>query len=1008
MRPPHPLPLSRLALLRLELQRLVLSLGLGLVIVCLVSLASPTFASPALSFTLLAEPQVSETKWGLVSGEHGEPIWFSFILRDKRLEPLQRTRVKLSCLNSRSTPQHSVSLISDHNGLVTGALPLDCLRQREEPTRLKRQRWLISVAASEQVVEWERMTSFEPSYLRGTWRFFKVQQRADELRYELRHNLKVTHRFKAIMALRPCLEEELQVGRPLSLPGPLLEGQLAAQGHSLTTLSTESLEGLRRVSLRELKAPAGCYVLSARSPVSPWAQLLEARALIWLRAPLKVELGSLHLDDEAASVSGVASAAEGALLWSPLTLASALSELKISARLSAEPLEQRAEGLSSTIESIALSAPPSWREREEGEGLDLIARWRARVPFPQAQEGRPSPLAHQLSLHWERGQLSLGGELLGPADLKPQPMSLLRALTLALSYPESWLALLALWLMARGTRRRRGSAHASEGLSALPELLSDPPRPITLHRPAWSPAPALEEALRSESLAQVGLIELLLFDVETGAQLLGPPSLALSTPERALLSAEPPGLEPERPVRGLEPLGQGAEGLRVSLSAELCEALARGEERWLWVGLSGYEGCVISLSSAQLTQRLKLPLWNHRAALKRQLGALTQRRELQLSFGHSAIEALREQLQEPRLCAWLTRAEASLYNREELSASEALSIAWGLAEGHIKGCLSPHDIRVARPNDARPLAPAQRALPLQLLLSLALGASLLAPHKVAAESGDSTPQAERSFRSLIELVSESCEGSVKLRRELSLTELMEAERVVLLDPIAVPSELLELSKRGARLLIALEPAAAERSERFLARLDLKRSPPELDSSHELVSGIWWAEEARDQAHLPPFVGVTMTQFIEGPSWYRHEINPTWLDERGRSLGYRVKVGRGSIFLFGDADAISDRLISVASNQLSALTFVEWLLHGESTASCPLILAPPGLITDAPSLEYQAQSQLIKELLHQARDLLAKALGWFKRHLNSQRGAQLLLALLLSLWVAQLSRARLKG
>jgi len=232
--------------------------------------------------------------------------------------------------------------------------------------------------------------------------------------------------------------------------------------------------------------------------------------------------------------------------------------------------------------------------------------------------------------------------------------------------------------------------------------------------------------------------------------------------------------------------------------------------------------------------------------------------------------------------------------------------------------------------------------------------------------------------------------------------------VVLLDPIAVPSELLELSKRGARLLIALEPAAAERSERFLARLDLKRSPPELDSSHELVSGIWWAEEARDQAHLPPFIGVTMTQFIEGPSWYRHEINPTWLDERGRSLGYRVKVGRGSIFLFGDADAISDRLISVASNQLSALTFVEWLLHGESSATCPLILAPPGLITDAPSLEYQAQKKLLRELLNQARELLAGSLDWFKRHLNSQRGAQLLLALLLALWVARLSRARLKG
>ena len=123
MRPARPLPLSRLALLQLELQRLARWLGFGLTFASAVSLASPSLTSPSLSFTLLAEPQVSEAKWGLVSGEHGEPIWLSFMLRDKRLEPLQRTRVKLSCLNRRSAQHHSLSLISDDDGYVTGAPP---------------------------------------------------------------------------------------------------------------------------------------------------------------------------------------------------------------------------------------------------------------------------------------------------------------------------------------------------------------------------------------------------------------------------------------------------------------------------------------------------------------------------------------------------------------------------------------------------------------------------------------------------------------------------------------------------------------------------------------------------------------------------------------------------------------------------------------------------------------------------------------------------------------------
>ena len=70
--------------------------------------------------------------------------------------------------------------------------------------------------------------------------------------------------------------------------------------------------------------------------------------------------------------------------------------------------------------------------------------------------------------------------------------------------------------------------------------------------------------------------------------------------------------------------------------------------------------------------------------------------------------------------------------------------------------------------------------------------------------------------------------------------------------------------------------------------------------------------------------VSPISFVEGNSWFKGGIAPVAIDERGRSVGYRVRYGKGSFTLFGDADALSDELLKVSLNRRFAKSLIWWL------------------------------------------------------------------------------------
>ena len=372
---------------------------------------------------------------------------------------------------------------------------------------------------------------------------------------------------------------------------------------------------------------------------------------------------------------------------------------------------------------------------------------------------------------------------------------------------------------------------------------------------------------------------------------------------------------------------------------------------------------------------------------------------------------MRAHLHDPALERWVCLAEELLYSHQPQRSHEHLEVAWGLSEGYIHDALSPHDVRAHRssavaPDSSQPSrligSSAPLIWPLIALVSFALSRPLPAQPLSAQGQGRSL-----SFKAWIHLISESCNARPAIQRSISLKALSHVERLVLMNPQAIPSELLEWIKRGGRLFIAVEPEGARRSQSFLARLDLSLDPPQLDNTHQLASGIWWSEYALDQGHLLPFVGSTMTHFIEGPSWYQHEIAPAWVDELGRSLGYRVKIGLGSVFLFGDADALSDDLMSVSSNQLSALAFIEWLLHGSREGDCPLILTSPAHISGAASTDPLTEG-LWSQLASTLKGWLSALMRWLRQLLSSSYGNQLIASLSLGLWLVALAKRHLRA
>lgn len=948
------------------------------------------------SFTLLSSPHLRESFWGEVGDAYTLPLWFGLRLEDERGEPLPHIQLVVRCQAGGYA-----STQSDERGWAFGALPRSCAPKAE---RLTPQRWRVQVEPSERAVGKVVHAWFTPQHLEGSWRISNFNQKRHRLSYLLQHTLRVPHSLRATVQLRPCLMSERGSHRPVTLPTSLLATQMREEGHDFKTLSQGSRSGVRSLPFKGSGLKVGCYVLSASSKATPWTQLLESRALVWLRGGLSLTQLKVSPLEDSVEVSGVVVATREELDWDATDLAQTLSALSLSVRLSRVGVSGVTTEREAPLDHLASISPVELLD-EDGQSPQRSVSWRARVPFPEAASPDASYL---ISLHLPQTQLTHALEQQLSQAVSPRQLSALDRLLSLASRPDLWLKLIFLWLALKALIQAL-KARVARVTPQAPPLTSAPPL-----RPTWeSPRSFLGHTRGSATTDALSTgIELHLYDVDTRALITqGAPLVWLSEPDVIFHSELSLQRYPERPIEGAQ-VTQSAEGVSwVALDEPRCAALRQGEELWLWVNLDRYEGCVVRLFAAHLNQRLNLPLWSLRSALKRQLSALSARHQRPLAFGREALESLRAQLPTPALRRWVHSAEALLYAPGAPSAEPFLEVSWGLSEGLMRDAVSPYDARGERGASERPMVRSQRTsqraslLGSSLLLSTLFSVGLSLPFGAAPLYAQGS---HLSFRGWLHLLSESCHARPVAYRALSLQQLTQAKQVVLINPHGVPSELLDWVKSGGRLLIALEPEGASRSQSFLARLDLKVLPPSLDLTHQRATGIWWSEYALDQAHLLPFVGSTMTHFIEGPSWYQHEIAPTWVDELGRSLGYRVKVGRGSVFLFGDADALSDELLTVASNQLSALAFIEWLLNGQEDRGCPLVLLPPGHISGAASLNPQLTEDPLKSFTSSLKAWFESLVQWLQRLLGSSYGNQLIVSLFLGLWLVILSRKHLSS
>lgn len=939
-------------------------------------------------FKLLSEPQIRQAYWGKVSSTHSLPYWFALQIEDEQGSPLQHTQVEVRCNRDHQTINQSAE-----DGWIFGALPKSCIHHTQS---MDPQEWSVHIEASNDSISQIKPIRFLPNHLEGSWQISNLTQTSTSLSYVLRNTLRIPHPLQAYMSLRPCLQEEAESLQPVTLPQVLLQSRLESEGIKFTTLSTHSEMGMRRIPLQELKMQVGCYVLSATSKADTQVRLLEARALFWLKGRLKIEIQELIPGTDRLYLSGSITADPQDHTWNHTTLAQALSELELQVKLSPVGLIPSSEHKPPIMKTLAVISPLNVLLDQPASPLQV--NWQAQVPFPsKSNEGN----LYLSSLHLKESLLYHPKDQLISRTVSPYRAGLFERTFKLLIQPDFWLKILLLWFSLKVLIR-----WITAQINGKQSQQINPSTRVDL-KPIWigSSLSSNESHQHGSKSDSIEWIELQLFDFETHVPIIHPKAqLYLSHPDLIFHVNCSPQNAPPIPLEGLQFEQNHAGVITLMLHHLWNEEFEKTEELWLWVQLEGYETCVTSIRLENLHKRLKLPIWDHRSAIKRQLNLLGIRHKLLQGFGKQAFENFRSQINDPLLKDWIHCAEALLYSDQIPQADQTLKISWGLAEGILKECVSPYDVRTRRSQvkqfESKALSLSTQLFFLCLLL-------LFSPFNLHAEQSY-TSTSTLNFKSWIYLLSESCQGRPIVKQDITLQELKEVKRMVFLNPYAIPSELLEWVKQGGRTLIALEPDAASRSHNFLARLDLKLASPKQDLTHERVSGIWWSEYALDQGHLLPFLGSSMTHFIEGSSWYQHEIAPAWIDEVGRSLGYRVKVGQGSIFLFGDADALSDDLLSVASNQLSALAFIEWLLHEQTQNTCPLVLVSPAHIHGTSSIHPQDQKNTWQTFFTSLKAWLESLSQWLKNLLGSSYGNQLIVTLTLGLWVVISARKYLSS
>ena len=159
-------------------------------------------------------------------------------------------------------------------------------------------------------------------------------------------------------------------------------------------------------------------------------------------------------------------------------------------------------------------------------------------------------------------------------------------------------------------------------------------------------------------------------------------------------------------------------------------------------------------------------------------------------------------------------------------------------------------------------------------------------------------------------------------------DLKPDQLLISLYPKEMSVTVLDWVGRGGTLMLALDEKSVEGSESLLKALDLKVNS--INEHQRGLRGAWpfpQSQLGQKQTSSPfifPWITWSPLTFQEGDSWLKEEIAPIAIDEEGRSLAYRVRYGRGSLTLFGDADALSDRLLLAPENRRFAQSLTWWI------------------------------------------------------------------------------------
>ena len=209
-----------------------------------------------------------------------------------------------------------------------------------------------------------------------------------------------------------------------------------------------------------------------------------------------------------------------------------------------------------------------------------------------------------------------------------------------------------------------------------------------------------------------------------------------------------------------------------------------------------------------------------------------------------------------------------------------------------------------------------------LWVSAALGAALLLV-ALSTDRASATPKFERWLSEFEERCSQ-----ITRSREVWIETLQPRQLLITVYPERVSPLILDWVGKGGALMLTLDARSAPRAEALLKQLDLTVNFEESQDSG--IKGAWPFPQSQlgDMQNMNPFISpwmmISPVTFHEGSSWFKGGIAPIAIDESGRSVAYRVRYGKGSFTLFGDADALSDRLLDVSLNRRFAKSLMRWL------------------------------------------------------------------------------------